>query len=106
MVQTGRIDEVRKAGVPHGLSILDVLLQDGVVSEEDVLSLLAGQFGMEMISLKGVDVAVEVRDMVPVEIARRYNVVPVYCTDDTLTVALSDPLDFDTLDSTMEKKYV
>jgi type IV pilus assembly protein PilB len=33
------------------------------------------------------------------EVARRYKVVPVYKNENTLTVALSDPLDVDTLDS-------
>jgi general secretion pathway protein E/type IV pilus assembly protein PilB len=37
--------------------------------------------------------------MIPVDVARRYRVVPVYKNEDTLTVAVSDPLNFDTLDS-------
>jgi general secretion pathway protein E/type IV pilus assembly protein PilB len=37
--------------------------------------------------------------MVPRHIARRYKIVPVYKHDGTLTVAISDPLDVDTVDS-------
>jgi general secretion pathway protein E/type IV pilus assembly protein PilB len=54
---------------------------------------------MEMISLKGLDIPSDVRDLVPGDIARRYRVIPVFKNEDTLTVALSDPLDFDVLDT-------
>jgi general secretion pathway protein E/type IV pilus assembly protein PilB len=54
---------------------------------------------METISLKGVDVLPEVRSLVPVDVARRYRVVPVFKNENVLTVAISDPLDFDTLDT-------
>jgi len=80
-------------------SAVDVLVTDGVISEDEILSNLAGLFGMEFVSLQDVDILPEVRGMISVETARRYNVVPVYRTDDALTVALSDPLDVDTLDS-------
>jgi general secretion pathway protein E/type IV pilus assembly protein PilB len=79
--------------------IVDVLAANGSVSKMDILKTLANQFGMETISLTGVDIPQEVIDLVPGEVARRYKVVPVYQTDNTLTVALSDPLDVETLDS-------
>ena len=82
-----------------GMSVVDMLIEQGVMSEMDILAILASQLGMEMISLQGVDIPPEIRDMIPVDIARRYKVVPVYKVDSTLTVATSDPFDFDALDS-------
>jgi type IV pilus assembly protein PilB len=83
----------------RGVSPVDALLEQGILTEHDVLGVLSEQFGMEMVSLQGVDIPVEVRDAIPSETARRYRVVPVFRHDNTLTVALSDPLDFDALDS-------
>ena len=83
----------------EGGSIVDALVSDGLVPEHDVLKILAEQFGMEVVSLDGIDLPAEVRDALPVEVARRYKVVPVHLNDGALTVALSDPLDFDSLDS-------
>ena len=80
-------------------SPVDILIEDAIISEDDILANLAGLFGMEFVSLQEVDIPPEVRDMITIETARRYRVVPVYRTEDTLTVAMSDPLDFDTLDS-------
>ena len=94
-----QIGRARGAMSGDGRGPLDILVEKGDLSENDVLSLLAGHFGMEMITLQGLDIPPELRDMLPVDVARRYRVVPVYKNEDTLTVAMSDPLNFDTLDS-------
>jgi len=93
-----KVAEARK-GVTGENSPVDILLAQDVIHEGDILSVLAGQFGMDIMSLKNYDISPELRDMISVDLARRYRVVPVFKTDDALTVALSDPLAFGTLDS-------
>jgi type IV pilus assembly protein PilB len=83
----------------HDKPVVEVLAQQNAASKTDVLKALANQFGMEFISLSGLDVDQEVIDLVPAETARRFRVVPVYRNDSAITVALSDPLDVETLDS-------
>ncbi|NLB65144.1 MAG: type II secretion system ATPase GspE [Lentisphaerae bacterium] len=78
--------------------IMDVLSREGVASKMDMLKALAAQFGMETITLQGMDIPREVLDMVPGDVVQRYKVVPVYRNENILTVALGDPLDVDTLD--------
>ncbi|HOD99425.1 MAG TPA: type II secretion system ATPase GspE [Kiritimatiellia bacterium] len=78
--------------------VVDVLAREGVVDKLDVLKALAAQFGMETITLTGLDIPREVLDMVPGDVAQRYKVVPVFKNENVLTVALGDPLDVDTLD--------
>ena len=80
-------------------SVVDILSRGGVVSKLDILKALVNQFGIETICLSGMDIPQDVLDLVPGEVARRYKIVPVYKTDNALTVALSDPLDVETLDS-------
>jgi len=99
MVTAERAEIAKSRAESDGGSAVDILLADQDVSQENVLGLLAGLFGMEVISLHDIDLAPELRDMITVDIARRYKVVPVFKNDDVLTVALADPLDFDTLDS-------
>ena len=99
MVTTEQAEQAREqVGLREG-TVVDLLLEDGVVTEDDVLGLLAGLFGMEFVSLGDQDIPSDVRDMIKQETARRYRVVPVYKTDDGLMVAMSDPMMFDTLDS-------
>ena len=83
----------------HDKPVIDSLVDLHITAKSDVLKALANQFGMEYISLAGVEIEQEVIDLVPGEVARRYKVVPVYKNDNTITVALSDPLDVETLDS-------
>jgi general secretion pathway protein E/type IV pilus assembly protein PilB len=99
LVLPEQAEKAQASIVKDGVSPLDVLLQDGALSEHEVLSVLAAQFGMELISLRDVDIPNEVRDAIPREVARKYRVVPVYRSEEVLTVALSDPLDVDNLDT-------
>lgn len=99
VVAPERVQQARVSGAREGKTALDTLIDEGVLSETEILGALSNQLGMEMISLKGVDIPVEVRNLIPTDIAQQYKVVPVYKSDDTLTVALSDPLDFNALDS-------
>lgn len=91
--------EAAKSVRKEGVSVVDQMIADELTTEADVLAVLAAHFGMELISLQGMDLSVQTRDLVPVDIARRYKVVPLYQVEDTITVAISDPLDSDTLDS-------
>ncbi len=79
--------------------VIEILVRDGIAEKLDILKSLANQFGMEIIDLTGHDIPQDVIDSVPADVARRYKVVPAYKIDNTLTVAISDPLDVETLDS-------
>jgi general secretion pathway protein E/type IV pilus assembly protein PilB len=78
---------------------VDIIVRNTGLSKLDVLKALAGQFGMETVSLTGLAIDKEVIDLVPAKIARRYRVVPLHRNENTLTVALRDPFDVETLDS-------
>jgi general secretion pathway protein E/type IV pilus assembly protein PilB len=99
VVTVDQVQSARDAVANEGETAVDVLLTQGVITESSLLSVLASQFGMEMMSLENFDVPSEVRDMISVETARKYRVVPLYKTDDTLTIALSDPLASDAIDN-------
>jgi len=81
------------------IGLLDALIRMGKVTQMDVTKALASQFGMDTINLAEYRVPDDVLAMVPRHIARRYKIVPIYKHDNTLTVAISDPLDVDTVDS-------
>ncbi len=83
----------------HDQSVVDALATSNVVSKMDVLKALANQFGMEFVSLAGMEIDPEVIDLVPGDVARRYKIIPLYKNENAITVALSDPLDVETLDS-------
>lgn len=72
----------------------------GLVKEEEFAPFLATYFNVPYLDLdEYFTVQKEALDIVPKSIAKRLNVLPVLKEDDTLTVAISDPLDLPALDS-------
>ena len=78
---------------------LDVLVSGGAVSEDDVLGTVADQFGLKYCHINAEAISQDVIKEVPAEIAKKYGVVPVVVADDSITVALSDPMGYDAIDS-------
>jgi len=91
--------QARELADAEGADILAALTKLGAASEPEVLKILANQFGMEVVDLRTIEIPQDVVDMVPGDIARRYEVVPVSEHEGTLTVAIANPLDMETLDS-------
>ncbi len=81
------------------LNVIDIVVRDSSLTKIDVLKALANQFGMETISLSGASLDPEVLESVPSSVAHRYGIIPVWKTDSTLTIAMRDPFDVETLDS-------
>ncbi len=100
-----QIAEVRGSLLADGTTPLDELIKRGLLDAHEVLGILASRFGMEMISLKEQDIPTDAIAALKPEQARKYRVVPILRTNEadgslkSLTVALGDPLDVDTLDS-------
>jgi len=81
----------------EGVGLVDALILEGRISQKDVAKALASQFNI--IELAEYRVPDEILALVPKHVARRYKIVPVGKHDNTLTVAISDPMDVDTVDS-------
>jgi general secretion pathway protein E/type IV pilus assembly protein PilB len=79
--------------------VIEVLCKETGLTEAEILKALAAQYGLETINLHDVEIPTHVKEMVPGDIAHRYKIIPVSYNGDTLTVALSDPLDIETIDS-------
>ena len=91
--------EEAKAEAKPGQSIVESLISRESVSRDDVLRALAAHSSMEYVDLSQMASAQDVIDIVPIEVARRYKVVPVANVEMGLMMATSDPLNFDTFDA-------
>jgi type IV pilus assembly protein PilB len=78
---------------------VDLLIKDGIVSDADVSRSLAAQANMDWIDLSAKVIPPEVINQIRAEDARRFKVIPVGYGESGLIVAVSDPLDIDTIDS-------
>ena len=80
-------------------SVVDVLVRDGVVSADDISRSLAAQAQMHWIDLSSVVIPPEIISHISAADARRFKVIPVSFGETGLVLAISDPLDVDTIDS-------
>jgi type IV pilus assembly protein PilB len=78
---------------------VDLLIKDGIVSDVDVSRSLAAQAHMDWIDLSNKVIPPDVINQLRAEDARRFKVIPVGYGESGLIVAVSDPLDVDTMDS-------
>jgi type IV pilus assembly protein PilB len=70
------------------------LLQDfGIMKLDDILHVIAGHIGAEVVSLQGREFPPALLQMVPARIAQMYHCLPVAMNNGTVQVALADPLD-------------
>ena len=84
----------------HGQnSIVGALIKGSVVTETDISRALAKHTHMDWIDLSAIHIPPVVIKQISAGDARRFNVVPVAFSETGLIVALSDPLDIDTIDS-------
>ena len=102
MVTNEQIGEARQKALESeygDLDVVDALVQLGAVGEDELLAMLAQQYGMEVMDLTDYDIPAAVIACLDVEVARYYKVIPVAKHDDMLTIAMSDPADMETLDT-------
>ena len=101
LLDQAQIDEGwEKVAVTGGtMDIMDALRELDYVDEDEMMAVLAQEYGLETLDLDGYSIPKEVIESVPPEVAKQYRIIPVMKHDDMLTVAMSDPTDMETLDS-------
>lgn len=98
LVTRSQIEKAR-ARLNGANNVVDLLVSDGIVSDTDVSRALAAQAQMDWIDISSIVIPPEVIKQIRAEDARRFKVIPIAFGETGLVVAVSDPLDIDTIDS-------
>ncbi len=104
LVAAGELDEESlqkylEQGKREGKRLGEVLVDDGVLTERQIIDVLKLQLGMDSIDLTKTTIPTSLASLVPKNIARQYNIVPVKLEGATLYLAMNDPLDFKALEA-------
>ncbi|HNX49084.1 MAG TPA: type IV-A pilus assembly ATPase PilB [Thermoanaerobaculaceae bacterium] len=91
---TKALDEQKTTGGKLG----EILQKLGFVTEDDIIECLSHQFGVPSINLRHFEIDSNVARLIPVDLARKYNVIPVNKTGATLTLAMTDPTNIFAMD--------
>ena len=98
LVSREQVDAAR-ARLDGQNSVVDLLIEDGIINDSDISRSLAAQAHMEWIDLSAMVIPPEVIRQIRAEDARRFKVIPVALGETGLVVAVSDPVDIETIDS-------
>ncbi len=81
-----------------GIPLRKVLLNEDMIPEETLMSLLSEELYMPTLNLSKYKFSPEVIGLVPERLAKLYNLIPISRFGNTITVAMSDPLNIFALD--------
>jgi len=98
LISPAQIDEARGQRQPKEV-LVDALVRLGHVKEVDAARVFSVNAGLEFVDITHFTPSEEILALMSVDDAKRYRVVPVGFDQSRLQVAVSDPFDFETLDS-------
>lgn len=93
LVSKEDLEEALKVAGKAGSSLSSVLIARKLVSEENVLKILAEQHGLEFVRLRDAAVDRPVVKSVSAKLASHYVIMPVRLKSNVLTIAVANPLD-------------
>ena len=68
-----------------------ILVRLNVITEDQLIAFLSKQYGIPSITLSQLDIDADVLKLVPAQIAKKYEVLPITRTGNSLTLAMADP---------------
>jgi len=98
-----QIDEAEKKALKSGKRLGDVLVEEGVITEEQLIKLLAYILGIPYVSLEKETINPDILRIIPEPIARKHNIIAYRKDDNNLEVAMLDPEDLQTIDFIRKK---
>lgn len=81
-----------------GGRLSDIIVELKFIKKEELISALSQGLGLPLIDLKRFKIDYEVVKLIPVDVARHYQLIPVSKMGDTITLAMADPLNIFAID--------
>jgi type IV pilus assembly protein PilB len=91
LISQDQLKEALRIQKESGAKLGETLITLQFVSEDDITECLSQQFGVPSISLQHFEIDQSVIKLIPGEVARKYNILPVNKTGATVTIAMADP---------------
>ncbi|MCX6830019.1 MAG: ATPase, T2SS/T4P/T4SS family [candidate division Zixibacteria bacterium] len=103
LITSAQLAEALKEQENSGHKVGQILVDKGLITDEQLLEAVSERLGIPQISLGSLVIDSMVVAMVPVEVARRYSLIPIFRIGKTLTVAMAEPLNIIAIE---ELKYI
>ncbi len=94
LLSEAQLSQALSEQLETGEKLGSILVNGDYVSEDDLLAVLAEQHGVPTADLESIDLDPRVTQMIPADMARRYQLIPMALKQDSIDVAMVDPTDF------------
>ncbi|MFH1868442.1 MAG: type II secretion system ATPase GspE [Candidatus Omnitrophota bacterium] len=103
MISQEQLDKATDESKKKGLSVDKVLLKMGIVTEENIASVLSERLGIPFMDLSNYSIDSSLIRLVPEALAQRFKLIPLFKIGETLTVAMVNPRDINAIDQIRQK---
>ncbi len=98
LVTREQLDKVLKIQRKEKANIGDILVKEGFISQKDLMIILSRELNIPPINLPRYKIGPDIIKVIPERIARQYCILPVAVLGNTLTLAMSNPLNIFAID--------
>lgn len=98
LVTKEQLSEAKKAQGKTGESLGKTLVDLGFLPEEELIAFIARQLEIPDVDLSSYIIDTELIDLIPESTARKHRLIPLFRVNDTVTVAMANPIDVFALD--------
>ena len=96
------IEQAQEIATAQNINIGQALINSGVLSENDILKFLEAKLHIPYVNLEDYTLDPKCLKYISAIDAKRYKIIPLFKIEDTLTVAMADPLDLFAIDKVVE----
>ncbi len=98
LITEDQLEQALKAQEIKGGRLSDIIVGLKFVKESELITTLSEGLGLPLIDLKRFKIDLEIVKIIPVNIARHYQIIPISKMGDTITLAMADPLNIFAID--------
>lgn len=98
LITSDQLSAIKFEHVNTGKSVEQIIKERGYVGASDFAEAFGEVYGIEYINLSGRQIDASLLDIVPINVAKKYNVVPFALNENRLSLAMVDPLDLQTIE--------
>jgi len=98
LITVSQLEHALKEQEKSGGLLGTTLIILGHIKEDELYAILSEQFGVEYVKLKNIKIPPSAIKEIPAKFATHYKLIPINFRKNTITIAMSNPMDIHTLD--------
>ena len=98
LITAEHLAQAVKVQATKGGKLSDILVELKFVEESELIVTLSEGLGLPLIDLKRFKIDLDIAKIIPIDIARLYQIIPLSRMGDTITLAMADPLNIFAID--------